>query len=663
MVARRTSFQSLLCVWTLAFGAWATAQVVSLPGQAPARDPSGQQPTERRIPVGTATISGTVLTADTGRPVRNARVSVSGQIPIAVNAATPGPAAPVQPAALPLARGQVMVQIGRGAGLAGVSRSAITDASGQFSFPRLPAGNYQLSISHNQFLPLSYGQRRFGGQGTYIVLAEGQQLTVKPAMYRGGVISGTVLSPDGEPMQGVQVRGWRYVRVNGFKRLQGQGYAQTDDRGTYRMFSLQPGDYLISATPNPDYSSSLTSQTEQTERAIATGQILPPTIPGGPPTVSVPIPPPPAPGQMNIQPQFLPTFSPSSPAPAGAALVTVVVGEERSSVDVVTRLIQATAVQVELMTPLESGVSVQMQLLSDDPATESSEIGMTRADTNGRAFFRGVRPGKYILLAQTVAEPPRVTIVNGAVPAQPQQMPVLKDDQKLFGRATVNVDGDPLTQVSLSLQPGKKISGLVVFEMKQPPDLTRARMTVSVTAAPSPQNIYSNGPPAQAHVEPDGRFTLSGVMPGRYMLRTGGGGGLLRSATSGGQDTLDFALEVPVDRDVTNLLLTMTDAATELSGILTDTAGKPAPDYMIIAASAESRYWLPGSRRIVLARPGPDGRYAFRALPPGQYFIAAVIDPEQGIQFDPEFLKEVAGATISITIAEGAKLTQDLRVK
>src|SRR5512145_1110443 len=42
----------------------------------PQRDPTGQN--IRRIPIGTATISGTVTVGDTGQPVRGARVSLNG---------------------------------------------------------------------------------------------------------------------------------------------------------------------------------------------------------------------------------------------------------------------------------------------------------------------------------------------------------------------------------------------------------------------------------------------------------------------------------------------------------------------------------------------------------------------------------------------------------
>ena len=654
-MARRTSFPSLVCVWALAFCGLVTAQVVFLPGQAPARD-SGAPPTERRIPVGTSTISGTVLTAETGRPIRGARVSVNGQTPTAVQP----PSAPLPGrGGLPVPQG-VVAGVGRGAG---VSRSAVTDANGEFSFPRLPAGQYQVAINHNQFLQLNYGQRRFGGQGTYISLAEGQHFIAKASMQRGGAITGTVRSPEGEPIQSAQVRAWRYARANGFRRLQTQGFAQTDDRGMYRLFSLPPGDYLISATPNFDSMSSYNAQVEQVERAVVTGQVLPPTIPGGPPTVSVPIPQPGPSSSMNMQPQYLPTFAPGSPAPSGATAVTVAAGEERSGVDVLTMLVQATTVQVELVSPLEAGVTVQMQLISDDPTTDAQEMGQMRPDQSGRVLFRGVRPGKYTVAAQTAPAPPQMTIINGVAQPPMQPTPALKDEQKLWGRAQIDVDGAPLLQVNLSLQPAKKVSGLVVFDVKQPPDLARARVTVSLSPAPSPQPVYFSGSMPPAQVGPDGHFSLQGVSPGRYLVRASGAGGTLRSAMAGGVETLDFFLDVPGDRDVSNMLLTMTDAITELSGVLTDTVGKPSPDYTIVLVSTDSRYWLPGSRRIVMTRPGPDGQYTFRGLPAGQYFLAAVIDPEQGMQYDPEFLKELAGAAITITINQGAKTTQDVRVK
>ena len=52
---------------------------------------------------------------------------------------------------------------------------------------------------------------------------------------------------------------------------------------------------------------------------------------------------------------------------------------------------------------------------------------------------------------------------------------------------------------------------------------------------------------------------------------------------------------------------------------------------MVVAA--DSRYWIPGSRRIGTSRPATDGRYSFRSLPPGDYVLAVVTDLEQGAQY------------------------------
>jgi hypothetical protein len=107
----------------------------------------------------------------------------------------------------------------------------------------------------------------------------------------------------------------------------------------------------------------------------------------------------------------------------------------------------------------------------------------------------------------------------------------------------------------------------------------------------------------------------------------------------------------------------MTETPSEVTGALTDAAGKPAPNYSIIAASTDTRFWTPGLRRVILTRPGPDGRYFFRALPAGSYFLCAITDIEQGAQYDPDFLRTLSTASVTITVADGGKVQQDLRVR
>jgi hypothetical protein len=241
----------------------------------------------------------------------------------------------------------------------------------------------------------------------------------------------------------------------------------------------------------------------------------------------------------------------------------------------------------------------------------------------------------------------------------PGPPPRLSPEETLWGRADVTVEGQSTVNVSISLQPGRAISGMVVFDAVKPPDLAQARVTVSL-ANPPFTSMPVFGPPAQAPVGPDGRFTLGGVIPGKYILRASWG--VQKSVVIGGDDVLDFPLDFDGGRDITDAVITVTDRANEVSGLLTDVSGKPALDYTVVLASRDNRYWTAGGRRILTARPGPDGRYTFRNVPAGGYFLGAVTDLEQGGQYDPEFLKSLMGASMTVTVNEGEKQAQDLRL-
>ncbi|MEO7190483.1 MAG: hypothetical protein ABI051_05460 [Vicinamibacterales bacterium] len=610
------------------------------------------------VPIGTGSLGGTVVAADTGRPIRGARVTVSGT---ASGGSAPAGAAPAGARNVvggiaggsTVTLGAIAQSASSGPGL---TRNTITDEQGQFLFEAMPSGQFTVNAILSQYLPLAYGQKGPGRQPAFIRMAEGQRVSITLPMQRGGVITGTVYGEDGAPAVNAQVRLLRYVSNAGMRRLQQTGGSSTDDRGVYRAFGLTPGDYIVATTPQANdmmLADRVATDAAAFQRALAAarasqrpGSAAPSVVTLPASTVQM------IDGRPVEQGGFAPTYYPSAISPGAAMTVAVSAGEERSGVDIRVVLVRAGSVTGTAFGAPE-GTRVQIAMVNESPEAEQSYLG-AQVGLEGRFFLRNVAPGQYTVFAQTVPVPSPST--NGSyVPPPP-----LTGEQRLWAKASVFVDGQSSPSVDLVLQPGRSISGTVALDMASRSDASR-RMTVALLTTPGPVQLPQYGPLPEAVVDTEGRFAIPGVGPGRYTLRITGGG-VVRSAIVNGEDILDAPLVLAGDRDVTGVVITVTDKPSGLTGTLSDASGSPAADYSILLVPAESRYWTPGSRRIQMTRPDMSGRYTFRTVPAGDYLLAAVSDIEPGAQYDPEFLKTLAGAALRVSIAESAVATQNIRV-
>ncbi|HAK55797.1 MAG TPA: DNA polymerase I [Acidobacteria bacterium] len=160
---------------------------------------------------GAGAITGVVVAADTGQPVRYAYLRVtSGEL--------------------------------RG------GRAAVTDANGRYRLEELPPGRYTVTASKTGFVPVTFGQRRVLEPGTPLEIGEGETLDeIDLALPRGSVITGQVVDEVGEPLAGVGVRAMRHEYRQGERRLAVVGADTSDDRGQYRVYGLAPGTYYVSA--------------------------------------------------------------------------------------------------------------------------------------------------------------------------------------------------------------------------------------------------------------------------------------------------------------------------------------------------------------------------------------------------------------------------------
>jgi hypothetical protein len=112
-----------------------------------------------------------------------------------------------------------------------------------------------------------------------------------------------------------------------------------------------------------------------------------------------------------------------------------------------------------------------------------------------------------------------------------------------------------------------------------------------------------------------------------------------------------------------NIVFTFSDRHAELTGTLSTPAGQPATDYYVVVIPSSRELWQPNSRRMRIVRPSSAGRYVFADLPPGSYLVAAVTDFAASDFKDRTILEQLSGAAIKVSIADGARVEQNLAIR
>ncbi len=179
----------------------------------PLVNPSSQtQPArDRPVSIATAVISGRVIAADTGVPLRRARLLLAGSA--------------LQE-----------------------TRTIDTDAEGRYEFDGLPPGRYSLSASRNGYLRLLYAQRRPNGLARPLQLSAGQALTRADfSLPRMSILSGRITDEAQEPMEGCTVMAYQVTQSVAGAGLVPAAVTVTDASGAFRLLSLAPGDYWLRA--------------------------------------------------------------------------------------------------------------------------------------------------------------------------------------------------------------------------------------------------------------------------------------------------------------------------------------------------------------------------------------------------------------------------------
>jgi hypothetical protein len=513
----------------------------------------------------------------------------------------------LRPGGRPLAR--AIVRLIPAASNMAPSKTAFTDADGayQFVLPGAAAGTYRVAANGRGYLGTEYGQRRASDPGEEITVAPGETRDrLVMTLARLGAIGGRLFDENGDPVEGVALRASQVRYGGGRRRLVEMApfSRPTDDLGRYRIFGLQPGEYLLSAP---------------------VGQI-----------------------QMGLPPADLPgygtTYFPGTPNPSEAQRVVIGRSQDVVSFDFAIARIRTARVSGRAVEedgePITGGIALM-------PSRRSGAVFMqmgAKIEPDGRFEFPNVPPGEYVLQASRH----RSNSWNEG-----------ESSSQFVTVADVDV-----TDLMLRTSTGSTLQGRVVLDgggTFRPGGIELSAVPVDDDLSPT-----VGGGPARATPNEDLEFQLAGLSgPRRLEVTRVPPGWTLRAILINGLDVTDTPLLFGrADQSLTDVEVVLSQRVTGVAGRTSD-RGRPAAASILFFA-ADRQAWYAQSRFFKKVISTADGTFSGDGLPPGDYFVAAVDTVPGGRGGDdwqdPDYLETLMPRAQHIMLSEGTRVTLSLSV-
>jgi hypothetical protein len=472
--------------------------------------------------------------------------------------------------------------------------TVVADARGRFFFRNVPLGEMIVTAEKIGYFNGGYGQRRASGLPLPFSMPYGQTIAnMRIELYRGGVITGAVADEAGEPVAGARVVALRRQFVSGEWKYAAADATDTDDKGAYRLFGLQPGEYVVTV---PSADTALPARS-------ATPVVAPPDA-ASPPSV------------------FPTMYYPSTSQRILSQPIALRSGDVRYAVDFTLPIVRTRRVTGRLSGDSIAVVNQRIRIVPIDAGWAAPDpVAEATSELDGSFRLERVPSGQYQLLAGNVD----AAIRNTTAPPPASAAPVPPAPPTFCARVDVVVDDDDIDLGGISMRPTSTVTGEIRLE--RPPAGQNAPAPpgrVALTIEPGGSGLSRA---TTLYAGSDNQFTISNLIPGDYFIRADQlpRGWFVKSMTSGATDALDAP--VTVRGDDVSLAVTLTTRGTEVIGTVRDARMQFAigATVIIVPMLADGRaIWTPN--RIRETRTSTSGVFNVKGLPPGDYLVVAIDD-------------------------------------
>jgi carboxypeptidase family protein len=300
---------------------------------------------------------------------------------------------------------------------------------------------------------------------------------------------------------------------------------------------------------------------------------------------------------------FAPVYYPATARVESAQTVQVELGSAITGVDLTFAASATARVTGKALNaagdPLGGRVMLAVSARSGSVAPEPRFV---RIQADGSFELPDVSPGDYVLQALGDRGP-------GVAPE--------------FGSEYITVAEHNAPPVTIRTTTGATLEGRFTSEGRR----TMPLRAQALHAAPldvdrSPPD--GRGPEGLA-VHDDGRFYLTGLYGPMRLTYPAPAGWYLKSITIGGVDVTDQSFDFGFgDQVISDAEVVLSNAGARIAGTVSDAADRSASEFAVVAFSANRAHWFPGSRFVKWATTTPTGSFDIGDVPPGDYLVAAL---------------------------------------